>query len=196
MQSDLQSRDSTKLANNEAWQDLLFGVRKSIRYHVYRRKFFDRISMIADFLIIVSGGTVLGFSASDAHWWAAVFGALVSIIGSFDLVIGFSNKARDHHDLAREFSGLERRMIKIGDSPTQADYVDCYDRRLEIEEEEPPVIRVLDCYCHNELNKALGKPEEEEVEIDRFQRFLRNCYDLHPETCKKKKDINKMKSGA
>src|ERR1700722_12676848 len=92
----------------EKWSDLLFGVRRSIRYHTHRRKFFDKLSVWSDFLIIISGGTVVGFAsagemASHHRAWTIIFGAIIAIIGSFDLVIGFSNKSRDYHDLARAF---------------------------------------------------------------------------------------------
>src|SRR5205807_849768 len=107
-------------AQKEKWNDLLFAVRRSIRYHSYRRRFFERLSVWADFLVIISGGTVVGFSAFAIessqpyyHWLTVFFGGIIANIGTFDLVIGFSTSARDHHDLAKDFSRLEREMTKV-----------------------------------------------------------------------------------
>jgi len=178
----------------EKWSDLLFGVRRSFRYHTHRRKFFDKLSVWSDFLIIISGGTVVGFACSNEtghRAWTIVFGALVAIIGSFDLVIGFSNKARDYHDLAREFSELERQMTAATDARTKENLILFTNRRLEIEEDEPPILQVLNCYCHNELVDALGLPKNEKVKISNPQSFFKQWFDLHPSTLQKFCDLKK-----
>jgi hypothetical protein len=176
----------------EKWRALLYGVRRSIRYHTHRRKFFDKLSVWADFLVIVSGGTIVGFASADESGhrvWTIAFGALVAIIGSFDLVIGFSGKARDYHDLAREFSELERDMITASEARTKENLTRFINRRLEIEEEEPPILQVLNCYCDNELMKALGVPEEHYVKITFWQSFFKQWFDWFPSELKKKRDI-------
>jgi hypothetical protein len=177
----------------EKWNELLFGVRRSFRYHTHRRKFFDKLSVWSDFLVIISGGTVVGFASSSEtghRAWMIVFGALVAIIGSFDLVIGFSNRARDFHDLAREFSELERQMTAAQENRTEKDLIAFTNRRLEIEEEEPPILQVLNCYCHNELIKALEFPEKEKVKITFWQSFFKQWFDLFPSSLGKNGEKN------
>ena len=58
--------------------------------------------------------------------------------------------------------------------------------RLDIEAEEPPPMRVLDTMCHNELVKAMGLNESEEVEVNRIQLILAQFIDLDPHKLKKK----------
>jgi hypothetical protein len=172
----------------EKWNDLLFGVRRSFRYHTHRRKFFDKLSVWSDFLIIISGGTVVGFASSGEtghRMWTIIFGAAIAIIGSFDLVIGFSNKARDFHEIARQFSELERQMVAARETRTEKDLMTFTNRRLEIEEDEPPILQVLNCYCHNELVKALGLPEKEKVKITFWQSFFKQWGDINPSNLEK-----------
>ena len=181
----------------EKWSDLLFGVRRTIRYHTHRRKFFDKLSVWSDFLIIISGGTVVGFASSSEtghRAWTILFGALVAVLGSFDLVIGFSNKARDYHDLAREFSVLERQITAATDARTKENLILFSNKRLEIEENEPPILQVLNCYCDNELIKALGLPRNEMVKITFCQSLFKQWFDLNPTSLVKYKDLETKKT--
>ena len=50
-------------------------------------------------------------------------------------------------------------------------------RRLDIEAKEPPIYRVLDVICHNEVAKALGK-EKYRVKVTRLQRLFKNIFDI------------------
>lgn len=180
----------------EKWNALFFAVRRSIRYHNYRRRFFESWAVWSNFLVIISGGTVVGFSTYAIetsqpyyHWGSVLFGGIIGIIGTFDLVVGFSNRARDHHDLVREFSQLERDLTKVGDKPTEKDLVTYTNRRLEIEANEPPVLRALDTYCHNELVRAMEKPEGEKAKIAWYQNLFKQWCDIFPERIKKFKDL-------
>jgi hypothetical protein len=178
------------------WSDLLFGVRRSIRYHSRRRKFFDALKVWADFLIIVSGGTVVAFASADEpkHKISTlIVGAVIAVIGSFDLVIGFSTKARDYHDLVKAFSALEREMTAVSDKKTSEDLKRFTNRRLEIEEEEPTILRVLNNYCHNELCRATGKEHEYHVEIGIFQTCFKQWFDWMPARMKTHGEIAKLK---
>jgi hypothetical protein len=148
-------KEQTKL--DEDFHALLFGVKKSVRYHTRRRQFFDRLGYIANFLIIITGGgTLYSVSNESHHFLTVVFGALVAVFSAIDLIIGCSNVARDHHDLARDFSELQRQMVAAGENPTEAQFIAFTNRRLEIEDEEPPKLCVLDVLCHNELIESGG----------------------------------------
>jgi hypothetical protein len=47
-------------------------------------------------------------------------------------------------------------------------------RRLEIEADEPPILKVLDSVCHNELLRAMGYDKSEFYRIGVVQRMLRH----------------------
>ncbi len=174
----------------ELWSDLSFAVRRSVRYHTHRRKFFDGLDTLFCFLVIICGGGALttAFSPGGNRIVAAITGGAMAILGSLDLAIGFSTRARDHHDLSREFSELERWIIRVGNQPTWDDYTEMHNRRLEIEEEEPPVKKSLNCYCHNEMCRAMGKPDDEFVDMKWYHTWFKQVLDLYPSELIKFKD--------
>ena len=54
-------------------------------------------------------------------------------------------------------------------------------RRLAIEADEPPVLRVLDALCHNELVTALGLDDAERAAVTPLQRWLAPLVDVRPD---------------
>jgi hypothetical protein len=180
------------------WSDLLFGVRRSIRYHTRRRKFFDALSVWSDFFIIISGGTVVAFAVGEAKKSVAtiILGGIIAVIGTFDLVIGFSTKARDYHDLVKRFSELEREMTLADASRTKEKLAAFRNKRLTIEEEEPPILRVLNNYCHNELCRAMGKDKKYYVKIAWYQSWLKQWFDVFPSTMETFERIEEQKKAA
>ena len=60
--------------------------------------------------------------------------------------------ARQHNDLAREFIGLERDLVRVGDV-TPERLAELTARRLDIEAAEPPILRVLDAMCHRATDR-------------------------------------------
>jgi hypothetical protein len=184
--TELKADSKAKL--DEEWDALLFGVRRSIRYHLHRRKFFERLGAWTNFLVIVSGGTVVALAISDGDKKSMptiISGAIIAILSSFDLVIGFSTKARDHHDLVKHFSALEREMTKADDHRTKQNYATFVNDRLTIEEDEPPMHRVLNMYCHNELARGMGVAQGELADIHLLQSVFKEWFDLCPNSIQK-----------
>jgi hypothetical protein len=78
-----------------------------------------------------------------------------------------------------QFSGLEIAMTKIGDDYTKDHCIKMYNRRLEIEQSEPPVMRVFDIYCHNELCIAMGESKSKQYDIPFWKsRVLMQVFDI------------------
>jgi hypothetical protein len=179
----------------EKWSDLIFAVRRSIRYHNRRRKFFDALGVWADFLIIISAGTAGAFAIGEPlrNNWTIVLSGIIAVIGTLDLVIGFSNKARDYHDLVKDFSSLEREMTAARDAKTQENLSKFIIRRLEIQDEEPPILRVLNNYCHNELCRATEKDRKYYMRIYWFQSWLKQWCDAFPSLMKSYGSIEEAK---
>jgi hypothetical protein len=171
--------DKEKLESK--WADLLFGVRRAIRYHHSRRDFFDSLGDWTNFLTILSGGCVVFFisaSISTRSTAAMVFGGLISALTAIDLVVGFSKKAREHADLSRQFSELEREMADIGDIPSEDDLNAKIRRRLEIEADAPFILRILEATCHNEVARAMGWPSTDLAEIGFWQDVFKQFFDF------------------
>lgn len=174
------------------WHDLLFAVRRSIRYHTLRREFYDRWGVILGILIILTGSgsaAALGAGAEAVKPVGVIAGAVVALLSAFDLIVGFSKKSREHHDLARDFCSLEAEMIGKGDLPSTYDLVRCTQRRLEIEKIEPPKKCALDVICHNEeINATDGDPSHM-VPLQWYHRILAQVCRFNGDTFKKVRNL-------
>ena len=165
--------------------DLLFGARRSIRYHNRRRLFFDRFHTISTFLTALSGTATFALVLSGAWPWVIlVCACLVAVFSIIDLVVGTARAAREHNDLARRFFKLEKAVNKVSD-PTSEDLITLKGRRLDIEADEPPPLKILDSMCHNELLRAMGYEESHFVKITWPQRLLSQFFDFREHTCGK-----------
>ena len=95
-------------------------------------------------------------------------------------MLGSVRKAWLHADLERRFVELER-YLSAG--PESAALVsEGWDRRLAIEVDEPPVLKVLDAMCHNELLRSERYPKEAQVPISVWQRFFAHWFDFQEHT--------------
>jgi len=194
-----------KLEIENRFFKLLFAVRRSVRYHTHRRKHFERLAVATNFFVIATGSTVVGIASAGMAEHRALtifFGALTATLGSLDLVVGFSVKACDYRNLARDFSQLEMQLVKAGANLDEKALAEMTNRRLEIEQNEPPVLRVLDGYCHNEMvritdYKTYEEAEGEKITISFWQSVFMPWFDWWPSTIIKNKDRedwNKPKS--
>lgn len=158
--------------------DLLFGVRRSIRYHTRRWRFYDRVSSWCKFLSVLGGTAAISVVlAKFGSEWTISSAAVVVFFSSLDLVIGSAQKARLHNDFSRQFVELEKDIL-IKEGMTTSDIKGFTARRLEIEAQEPPPLRILDMICHNELCRAMGYSEKHQVTIKWYQRLFCQIIDL------------------
>src|SRR5262245_41180936 len=100
------------------WAGMLFGVRRSVRYHTRRRAFFERIGFLTKFLSVILGSGT-GVAALIGHkTTTAWLGFLTAALSYADILIGYASKARLYHDLTRKFIELEKEMVLTGSDPT------------------------------------------------------------------------------
>lgn len=148
--------------NNDRWK-LLWGVRRSQRYHARRMGFFDRWHKLTAVAGVLGGSAVFVAMAHHVPGWLAGLGAgLVVLLSSIDLVVGTSEMARRHNDLRRRFCLLEA-AIEAKPEPRPADIARWKEERLAIEADEPPVYVALDLLCENELRRATYPPEKADL---------------------------------
>ena len=171
--------------------DLLFGVRRSIRYHNRRRGFFDRYHTVTNAVSVIFGSaTIFAVLSAVDKRYALIAAALVTVFSVIDLVVGTSKMARLHESLARRFIDLEAAIVSIAvDKFTPDDLRKCTTERLQIEADEPPVLRGLDSLCHNELARAMEKPHEEFVHVAWYQRPFAQFFDFLEHRIKKYKHL-------
>ncbi|MDP3848414.1 MAG: hypothetical protein Q8R10_18510 [Pseudomonas sp.] len=165
---------TTDLADR--WHHMLFGVRRSIRYHQRRRAFFDRLDQFSNMLSVIFGSAaIFGILENDYKAVALVASALVTVLASINLVIGSAQRARVHADFMRRFVELEKRMLE---PESEKRLHEVSETRLSIEAEEPPVLHVLNAMCHNETMRAQGYKKEELAKIGWFQRLVAQLFDF------------------
>ena len=154
--------------------DLLFGVRRSIRYHNRRRQFFETFnSSVTALSLVFSSATVYGVLQS--HNIALIAGSVVTMLTAINLVIGSAKKASLHHELSRRFLTLEKKMLLQPDIESMKLWT---EERLDIEADEPPILRVLDLICHNELARAMGCDKKYFADVSWYQRLCSNFFDI------------------
>ncbi|VVE41655.1 hypothetical protein PCO31111_04207 [Pandoraea communis] len=157
--------------------NLLFDIRRSIRYHNRRRAFFDRLDQSTNMLSVIFGSAaVYGVLEQQYKAVALVAAGAVTVLSAINLVVGSSQRARTHADLARQFIALEKRMV--GAVPTEALILEMQSERLSIEAEEPPVLHVLNVLCHNEQMRSMGYPAEQMAKVGFWQRVFAQVFDF------------------
>ena len=161
---------------------LQFNLGRSIRYHSRRRKFFDFWDKFTTCCSLVFSSTATYGVLSTNGKITLISGAIVTIFSSLSLVIGFSNKARDHFDFVKQYSLLERMSIKEVLSEKLLKQIT--DEKLSIESTEPVVLRVLNEMCWNEEAKAQGIKPEKWRKIKWYQRLFSSFFDIVPESIK------------
>ena len=166
-------------ANSDEHWSLLFAVRRSVRYHRRRERFFDRWHRFGALASAIAGSAAI--ASLLAKFSATLVTGLVAaaaVAGALELVFGFARSARLHNDLAREFTTLEQELVQAGEDVAPARLRDLEGRRLEIESREPPVLRVLDAMCHDELVTALDIEEGQRTDPTWVQRMLAHWFDV------------------
>lgn len=166
----------TKVKFADRWDDMLFGVRRSIRYHQRRRAFFDRLDQFSNMLSVIFGSAAIyGVLEKNALTVALVASGAVTVLASVNLVVGSAQRARAHADFMRRYVELEKLMSP---PPSEECLLAVTQARLSIEAEEPPVLHVLNCICHNELMRAMGYKKSKLAKIGWFQRLVSQIFDF------------------
>ena len=136
---------------------LLFGVRKSVRYHDHRRRFYLTAQSWVHFIGIVLGSAAAAqFLTGEAWAWSQwLFPGVIAVTSAYALVVRIGDKAAIHLDLYRRFIRLERSFLGAPIDEETLDQLE--DKRLEIEMDEPPIFQALNRACHNEILQSEGR---------------------------------------
>ena len=173
--------------------ELLFAARRSVRYHRHREGFFNRVHQVSTLGIAFLGvATVVSLLAQPSAAWTwrpLVAGALTAVVAVARIVSGPARAARHHDTLAVSFIGLEKDILRAAPALTPETLMELQTRRLVIEATEPPVYRVLDAVCHDELVTALGRDPAQRTNVTRWQRRWRHFFDVGAHRIEKAADL-------
>ena len=153
------------------YEKLLFGVRRSVKYHDRRRRFFENVVNFSMFVGLIGGVAFIGLgvhapdfdlahakaeSASSVDWVRVIPGTITSLAMAIALLSKATVKANLHNRLKVEFIRLRQDMERKP-RHTKELVAEWTAQRLAIEADEPPINGVVDALCHNELSYSLGK---------------------------------------
>lgn len=161
---------------------LLWGVRRSIRYHSHRQDFFEQCNTWSNVIALLFGSGAIFTILKDYPSIAITLAAMVTVVSTVNLVINTTRKAQVHRDFYKQFHELEATLT--AGSPTEEMVNKATVKRLEIEAEEPPVLQVLDILCHNELLRSKGydpvSDASQYYKVSPLQRAFAQIVDLCP----------------
>ena len=142
------------------FDELIFHVDCSIRYHSRRRRFYENVQQMALFVgfMFASGSFVSILNQLSDSWLSYGLPLLGASFVGIVLVGRPGAKANDHNDLKRRFIDLQCKMEMNRSNVTNVCVANWRAERLAIEADEPPVNRVAHALCYNELVRS--KPDE------------------------------------
>ena len=170
------------------FHNLLFDVRRSVRYHDKREGFFLAVRNTTDFVVFILGSAAALIITQTIFsgwpiWSKAIVPLVAAVCTGITLVLQVGSKAIAHNSLKRRFIALEQKLIAFQRSPKAEQMDEIQMERLSIEKDEPPIKRVLDTICHNELIHAMGsKHRDRIVPISLLQRLFSPFFDFRPKT--------------
>lgn len=164
---------------------LEFGVHKSLRYHAKRRSFFEALHMTSTAVSAVAGSAAFVSllthltTKSTAPTIALVASALIAVVTTLDLVIGYSQNARQHDALYQRFALLAADIVRKVD-PDDEQIRQWSETRLLIEKDEPTTIDALNVICHNHEAEARGYGDDDIYRVRWYQRVFAQFFTLPP----------------
>lgn len=133
--------------------EALYKCQLSALYHRKRERFFEA-SDKATKAIAVIGGSAAWAKLWDVEWIAA----MIAVTSTLALVLGLSERARRHAQLAARFVTLQAEIESAGVmDETKADGF--MARAVSLEAEEPAELSALTRLCQNEIAMARGEAQ-------------------------------------
>jgi len=159
---------------DERTYDIFFGIQRSVRYHLHRRRFYEQWNTITVAAGVFGGSSAVAAAFANAPFWSASLAAGVAIISALDLAVGTAKMANVHSDLARQFMSLQKHFADDKNLTDEA-YANIVCERLTIEQSEPTPLRLLDALCHYELLRAMGDTTQP-PRIPFWRRFVQHFF--------------------
>ncbi len=155
---------------------VLYRTELSTLYHQKRERFFQVCDKLGSAAGVIGGSAALASLSNPAllAWIALV----ITVVSAAALVIGFSDRARRHADLAKDFRQLEAAIVGRGERDFTEQDVSAWDASARmLESTEPPALGALVVLCQNELARAQGH-DGHVVHLSFMQRTLAHLFDF------------------
>lgn len=144
--------------NEYLWEKrhaVLYRTELSTLYHQKRERFFSVCDKLVNAVGVIGGSAALASLSNPVLLaWIAL---AITVVSSIALVLGFSDRARRHADLAKDFRQLEAAIVGRGERDFTEQDVSAWDASTRmLESTEPPALGALVVLCQNELARAQG----------------------------------------
>ena len=169
--------------------ELLFNIRRSRRYHLWRVKFYQRFNNVRLILFLVSSSSsyALIMTTSGWDWLLPYTSVVVVLLAILEIVLKIGSLETQHRDLAKSYVLLEKEIIRA-QSRLDRETMDRFESEyLELESDEPPPLSALNDLCYNEEVRARYPDHEwsgKLIEIQWYRRMLASILDLSPHAAK------------
>ena len=138
------------------FDDLLFHVICSVKYHSRRRRFYENVNNLMLFLaFLYSTATISSLLDVFVVAHLNLPAIIISMLLGITLVGRVGVKANDHNDLKRRFIRLQQSMELGRATMDETKIAGWREQRLQIEMDELPINRVVHAQCYNEVVKSL-----------------------------------------
>lgn len=161
---DLEEHD---LIEDQQW-DLDFSFAKSIRYHAYRRSFWQALDHWSKILSVITGTAVVVTALGNYGSTSKVMAIGVALTSAADVIFGFGDRANRHDNLYRDWCRLQQRLLEKTEL-SLGDIAKFKAKRLRIERDEPGVIDLLERRCAAEETIARGQEPRNSQKLTKFQ---------------------------
>lgn len=142
--------------NHEA----LFRVQSSIRYHNRLCHFYGILNACA--IIAMAAGALVATSylvtRTLSTWTLASITTVTSITGILNLTLGWQHKAKKHEELKQRFTKAEALFSK--GTLNQEELTKVRREILRIEEDEPPILNLLNTVCYYETWQSYDRKKK------------------------------------
>ncbi len=147
------SQDADLAVVQHQWKrrsDLMYQTELSSLYHRKRERFFDLCDRFAKAVAIIGGSAAISRVADGPV--LMVIAALIAATSAFSLVFSFSERARKHSELAREFCELGAKIAREGETDFSEKHLAEWDAAIRmLEAAEPATLGALVLLCQNQL---------------------------------------------
>jgi hypothetical protein len=160
---------------------LLFRSERSRRYHEARERFYNRFQFVTSFIsLLASSATIVTVLASAADAAVTTSAIVVAVSSALNLVARPSHKVVRHHNLRSQWADL-RAEIEGKETPTTVEIKTWNEKVLRIENDEPPVLHVLNALMYNRTITSMGLDIEKLVKVRWYQRVFASLCDVLPD---------------
>jgi hypothetical protein len=164
-----------------------FGLSRLIRYNGKRQVFFQKLHRLTSFANALMASSAFVTILSGWSQLAVWLTAGIAVISTADSVIGFAERAKLYGDLRRRYFDLYSELLLTKPEAFSEDRF--REKRLRIDRDGPPAMRVLDVMCRNEEQIARGDKREETIYISWPRRAVSQFIDLAPSHWPKLKEV-------